>query len=191
MVDAFFLSFGVILLAELGDKSQLITLTYATRYPAMIVLLAISLASLAVFAVSVSIGQVAVLALPTAAINVAAGLAFLLFAWWTLRNGRPAGGEPAPAERGGRWAVVTIGTAFFLAELGDKTMLAAVTLATTGDPIGTWLGATAGMVSADAIAIAAGSLLGARLPERAIRIFAAVAFVVFGLVLIGEGLALI
>ena len=78
----------------------------------------------------------------------------------------------------------------FLAELGDKTMLATITLATTNEPIGTWLGSTAGMVAADALAIGVGAVLGSRLPERAIKIFAAVAFVVFGVILIAEGLGL-
>ena len=52
--------------------------------------------------------------------------------------------------------ILTVGTAFFLAELGDKTMLATVTLATHEDALGTWLGSTAGMVAADAIAIGVG-----------------------------------
>jgi putative Ca2+/H+ antiporter (TMEM165/GDT1 family) len=191
VVDAFFLSFGVILLAELGDKSQLITLTYATRYPAVVVLLAVTFASLAVFAVSVSIGLVAAVALPTAAINVAAGLAFFFFAWWTLREDDPGEMQRVREARGGRWAILTIGMAFFLAELGDKTMLASVTLATTEEPIGTWLGSTAGMVLADTLAIAVGSVLGARLPDRAIRAFASAAFVVFGIALIAEGLGIL
>ena len=71
-----------------------------------------------------------------------------------------------------------MGTAFFLAELGDKTMLVTITLATAAEPWGTWLGSTLGMVAADAIAIAIGAVLGARLPERAIKVFAAVMFVV-------------
>ncbi len=66
-------------------------------------------------------------------------------------------------------------------------MLATVTLATTEEPWGTWLGSTAGMVAADVIAIAVGAFLGTRLPERAIKVFAAVAFVVFGVLLIAEG----
>ncbi len=69
--------------------------------------------------------------------------------------------------------MLTIGTAFFLAEVGDKTMLATITLATTEEPIGTWLGSTAGMVVADAFAIGIGAFLGTRLPERAIKLFAA------------------
>ena len=78
--------------------------------------------------------------------------------------------------------------AFFLAELGDKTMLATITLATTHGWFGTWLGSTLGMVAADALAILLGAYLGTRLPERTIRVGATVAFVVFGVVLLVEGL---
>jgi putative Ca2+/H+ antiporter (TMEM165/GDT1 family) len=67
-------------------------------------------------------------------------------------------------------------------------MLATVTLATREEPIGTWLGSTAGMIAADAIAIAIGRWLGRRLPEHTIRIVAAALFVLFGIALIGEGL---
>jgi putative Ca2+/H+ antiporter (TMEM165/GDT1 family) len=70
-------------------------------------------------------------------------------------------------------------------------MLATITLATTEEPIGTWLGSTVGMVAADALAIAIGAVLGTRLPERAIKLSAAAAFMVFGALLIAQGLALI
>jgi putative Ca2+/H+ antiporter (TMEM165/GDT1 family) len=189
-MDAFLLSFGVILVAELGDKSQLMALAFATRYRAWTVLLAVSIATLIVHAGSVLLGVTFALALPTAAIQVIAGLAFFGFAAWTLRGDELGESEEERARRTGRWALLTIGTAFFLAELGDKTMLATITLATTEEPWGTWLGSTAGMVAADAIAIAAGALLGTRLPERAIKVFAAAAFVVFGLLLVAEGIGL-
>ena len=78
--------------------------------------------------------------------------------------------------------------AFFLAELGDKTMLATITLATTHGLFGTWLGSTLGHGRRRRPGHRASALLGTRLPERAIRIGAAVAFVVFGLVLLVEGL---
>jgi putative Ca2+/H+ antiporter (TMEM165/GDT1 family) len=189
-VDAFLLSFGVVFLAELGDKSQLMALAFASRYRALTVLLAVTIATLIVHAGSVLLGSVFALALPTNVIQVVAGLAFLGFAAWTLRGDKLGQADEDRAKRTGRWAVLTIGTAFFLAELGDKTMLATVTLATTEEPIGTWLGSTAGMVAADAIAIAIGAYLGTRLPERAIKIFAALAFVVFGAILVAEGLGL-
>jgi len=187
-MHAFLLSFGVILLAELGDKSQLMALAFASRYRARVVLVAVSVATLLVHAGSVLVGSLFALALPTAGIQVVAGVAFFGFAGWTVRGDALGEAEEGRARRSGRWALVTIGTAFFLAELGDKTMLATVTLATTEEPIGTWLGSTAGMVAADAIAIAAGALLGARLPERAVKGFAAAAFVVFGAILVAEGL---
>jgi putative Ca2+/H+ antiporter (TMEM165/GDT1 family) len=186
--SAFFLSFGVIFLAELGDKSQLMAMAFATRYRPLTVLAAVTVATLIVHAGSVLLGAAVALALPTQAIQVAAGVAFLVFAAWTIRGDELGEAEQGRAKRTGRWAMVTIGTAFFLAELGDKTMLATITLATTEEPIGTWLGSTAGMVAADAIAIAIGALMGARLPERAIKVFAAGAFVLFGVILIAQGL---
>jgi putative Ca2+/H+ antiporter (TMEM165/GDT1 family) len=187
-VDAFLLAFGVVFLAELGDKSQLMALAFASRYRALTVLVAISVATLLVHAVSVLIGRVFAVALPTNVIQVVAGLAFFVFAAWTLRGDTLGEADEDRARRGGRWVLLTIGAAFFLAELGDKTMLATITLATTEEPIGTWLGSTAGMVAADAIAIGIGALLGTRLPERAIKIFAAAAFIVFGVLLVAEGL---
>jgi putative Ca2+/H+ antiporter (TMEM165/GDT1 family) len=187
-VDAFLLSFGVIFLAELGDKSQLMALAFATRFPAIPVLIAITIATLIVHLASVALGATVALALPTNVIAIVAGLAFLVFAGWTRRGDRLDEGDEEKARRDARRSViVTVGTAFFLAELGDKTMLATITLATNHGALGTWLGSTAGMVAADAIAIAGGKVLGTRLPERAIRIGAAVAFVVFGLILILEG----
>jgi putative Ca2+/H+ antiporter (TMEM165/GDT1 family) len=190
-MDAFVLSFVVVFLAELGDKSQLMALAFASRYRAWTVLLAVTISTLIVHAGSVLLGSVVALALPTALIQVVAGLAFFVFAAWTLRGDSLGEDDESRARRTGRWAVLTIGTAFFLAELGDKTMLATITLATTEEPWGTWLGSTAGMVAADAIAIAIGAFLGTRLPERAVKVFAAGAFVVFGVVLIAEGLGLV
>jgi putative Ca2+/H+ antiporter (TMEM165/GDT1 family) len=190
-VDAFLLSFGVILLAELGDKSQLMALAFAARYQALTVLIAVTVATLLVHAGSVVLGLTFALALPTAAIQIAAGLAFLGFALWTLRGDKLGDSEQQRAQRSGGMALVTIGVAFFLAELGDKTMLATITLASTEEPWGTWLGSTAGMVVADAIAIGVGAVLGSRLPERAIKLFAAAMFVAFGALLIAQGLGLL
>ena len=191
VVDAFLLSFGVILLAELGDKSQLMALAFAARYRALTVLIAVTIATLLVHAGSVVLGLTFALALPTAAIQIAAGLAFLGFAAWTLRGDKLGENEEERAQRSGGMALVTIGVAFFLAELGDKTMLATITLASTEEPWGTWLGSTAGMVVADALAIGVGAVLGARLPERAIKLFAAAMFVIFGVLLLAEGLGLL
>jgi putative Ca2+/H+ antiporter (TMEM165/GDT1 family) len=190
-LDAFLLSFAVIFVAELGDKSQLMALAFATRYRASAVLVGISIATLIVHAGSVLIGSVVALALPTDLISVLAGVAFFVFAAWTLRGDQLGAKDEARARRSAGSVVLAVGVAFFLAELGDKTMLATVTLATTQEPLGTWLGSTAGMVVADAIAIGIGAILGTRLPERAIRIGAALSFVIFGAILIAQGLGLL
>ncbi len=187
-MDAFWLSLGVIAVAELGDKSQLMALAFATRYPWPQVLLGISVATLVVHAFSVLIGSAFALLIPPAAVSIIAGLAFLVFAAWTLRGDELGEREAARAERSARSVVLAVGVAFFLAELGDKTMLATMTLATTENAIGTWLGSTVGMVLADAVAIGIGAVAGSRLPERAVKIGASLAFVAFGIILIAEGI---
>jgi putative Ca2+/H+ antiporter (TMEM165/GDT1 family) len=188
MENAFLVSAALIFVAELGDKSQLMALAFATKYRFWPTMTGIFLATLVVHAGSVLIGQVAAAALPVGPINIVAGLAYLAFALWTIRGDELGAEDQARAQREGRWAVLAIATAFFLAELGDKTMLATVTLATTNEPIGTWLGSTIGMVAADALAVGAGALLARRISPNAIKVFAATSFVIFGLLLIQEGL---
>ena len=85
-MDAFLLSFAVIFVAELGDKSQLMALAFATRYRPIDVLVGISIATLLVHLGSVLLGAVVATALPTRAISIVAGLAFFVFAAWTLRG---------------------------------------------------------------------------------------------------------
>jgi putative Ca2+/H+ antiporter (TMEM165/GDT1 family) len=186
-MHALLLSFGVIFVAELGDKSQLMALAFAARYKALPVLIGISIATAVVHAVSVGVGAVVGAQLPTKTISIVAGIAFLGFAAWTVRGDRLDEDEAAKASRSARSAVLAASVAFFLAELGDKTMLATITLATTEGAVGTWAGSTLGMVAADALAIVVGKQLGARMPEKAIKIGAALSFVVFGALLIFEG----
>ncbi|MDI5940292.1 MULTISPECIES: TMEM165/GDT1 family protein [Micromonospora] len=182
-------SFGVIFVAELGDKSQLMALTFATRFKPIPVLIGITVATAVVHLASVAIGYGLGAALPTGWISLIAGLAFLGFGAWTLRGDKLTEEEKRKAERGGKSAVVAVGVAFFLAELGDKTMLATITLATRYGWFGTWLGSTLGMVAADALAILVGRLLGRHLPERTIRYGAAILFAICGLWLIFEAVA--
>ncbi|MEU7903964.1 TMEM165/GDT1 family protein [Actinoplanes sp. NPDC049118] len=180
------LSFAVIFVAELGDKSQLMALTFATRFKPVPVLIGITLATAVVHAVSVGIGYGLGAALPTGWISLVAGLAFLAFGAWTLRGDRLTDEEKTKAERSTGSAILAVGGAFFLAELGDKTMLATITLATQHGWFGTWLGSTLGMVAADALAIVAGRLLGRHLPEKVVRYGAAALFAMFGIWLLAE-----
>ena len=186
-MHALLVSFGVIFVAELGDKSQLMALAFAARYPTVPILIGITVATAVVHAMSVVAGALVADQLPTSTISVLAGVAFLAFAAWTVRGDRLDDAEMSRAGRSNRSAVVAACVAFFLAELGDKTMLATITLAMTEGAWGTWAGSTLGMVGADALAIVAGRQLGARLQERTVKLAASAAFVVFGALLIAEG----
>jgi putative Ca2+/H+ antiporter (TMEM165/GDT1 family)/protein-S-isoprenylcysteine O-methyltransferase Ste14 len=181
---AFAVSFGVVFVAELGDKSQLMALAFATRYRALPVLVGITLATTAVHLLSVAVGHGLGSALPTGWIALVAAVAFVGFGAWTLRGDRLTPAERAKAERATGSAVLTSSVAFFLAELGDKTMLATITLATQYGWFGVWVGSTLGMVAADALAIVVGRKLGRLLPERAVQIGAAALFFLFGGILV-------
>lgn len=187
---AFFLSTAVIFVAELGDKSQLMAMTFATRYRARDVILGITAATAIVHLASVGIGVAIGESFSDyqGAISLVAGLAFLGFAAWTLRGDELTEDEAAKARNSTGAAILAVSVAFFLAELGDKTMLATITLATQEGWFGTWLGSTVGMVAADALAIIVGAMLGKQLPEKVIKYGAAAAFAAFGLLLIAEGL---
>ena len=189
MWEALVLSTVVIFIAELGDKSQLMAMTFATRYRARDVILGITAATLLVHLASVGIGYLIGSSFERyqGPIAIAAGLAFLGFAVWTLRGDELTEEEEQKAKKATGSALLAVGLAFFLAELGDKTMLATITLAVREDWFGTWIGSTIGMVAADALAIAAGVVLGRALPEKVITYGAAIAFALFGVVLIAEG----
>ncbi len=203
MLQGLVVAFGVVFVAELGDKSQLLAMTLAARYRPWAVLAGIAAATLVLQGLAVLVGSFVGDRLPTRPIQVVAGLAFLAFAVWTLLDrddddadgadadgddsGEPGGAEhdAAPERRSG---LLTAGTAFFVSEFGDKTMLATVTLATQQGALGTWLGASAGMVAADALAVVVGAVAGARLPRRVVRWVAAATFALFGVVMVATAL---
>lgn len=176
------MSGGVVFLAELGDKSQLIALTFAARYRRVHVLLGIAVATVVLSGLSVGIGATIGAAIPERAVAFAAGLAFIAYGLWTLRL------DEAPDERvddahPARQAVLAVAAAFFIAELGDKTMLTTATLAATRNAAAVWLGSTLGLVAANSLAVAAGAGLRARLGSR-MNLVTGVAFLVFGAALL-------
>lgn len=179
MLAAILVSLAVVFVAELGDKSQLITMTYSLRHRWWVVLSGVGIAAMLVHGLSVAIGHFLGLTLPERPIAFAAAIAFLLFAVWTWRESSGDGAQVRIAEP--HFVVPAIVSSFVLAELGDKTMLATVTLASDYNWAGVWIGATIGMVLADGAAIAAGRLLHRRLPARFLHGLASVLFLLFGL----------
>lgn len=180
MLAATLLTLGVVFVAELGDRSQLITMTYALRYRWWVVLSGVAVAAFTVHGVSVTVGHFLGAALPARPLAFASAFAFLAFALWAWREGAEA--DAAVSQpREPRFAFLTVVASFALAEVSDKTALATVTLASDHDWIGVWIGSTVGMVLADGLAIAAGRLLHRRLPEKLLHVVASLLFLAFGL----------
>jgi putative Ca2+/H+ antiporter (TMEM165/GDT1 family) len=179
-MTAFWIAFFLVLIAEMGDKTQLVALAFATRYRPAVVMAGVFAATLVIHLVSVLIGEMAGVALPVFWINLLAGLTFIGFGLWTLRGDELGDEEKLTQSKFGPF--MTVATTFFLAELGDKTMLATVTIASQQESfVAVWLGSTFGMVIADGIAIVVGKILGKKLPERLIKYGAALIFIVSGL----------
>jgi putative Ca2+/H+ antiporter (TMEM165/GDT1 family) len=182
------LAFGAIFVAEFGDKSQLLILAFATRYPWRPVVLGLVLAAALIQGVSVAIGAAAGAALPETAVGIVAGLAFLAVAAWTLRGEDDEDEDEAgAARRAGLRGLALIGTVaatFIVGELGDKTMLATFALAASQGPIPTWVGSTAGEVAANVVAVVVGRQVGHRLSPRSVRIGSAALFAVAGVLVL-------
>ncbi len=186
-MTAFVSSVFLVMIAEMGDKTQLVALAFATRYSARVTLAGVLVATLVVHLFSVAIGELLGLALPTHWIQLGAGVAFIGFALWTIRGDSFDDGE---VERGRFGPFLTVAVAFFMAELGDKTMLTTVTLASQYQEfVPVWIGSTIGMTIADGIAVVVGVVAGKRLPQRAIKLASAGIFLIFGIWAMGTALA--
>ncbi len=158
----------------------------ATRFKAGIVLAGVFVATLLVHAFSVVLGGITGKLLPHGWIMVLSGLAFIAFAIWTWRGDKLEDEDQQVRRITSPFLIVTV--TFFLAELGDKTMLTTVTLASQYSPTQVWLGSTLGMVISDALAIWVGQIMGKRLPERAVKMGAAAIFLAFGLFSLVQGI---
>lgn len=176
---AFLPSLLFVMLAEMGDKTQLLAMAFATRFPARTVLSAVFAATLVNHALAVAAGRILTNVIPLDAISLAAALSFILFGLWTLRGDTLEGEDQQRSSYG---PFLTVAVAFFLAELGDKTQLATISLAVRySDAVAVLLGTTAAMVIADSIGIGIGIVMGRRLPDALIRLVSAGVFVFFGL----------
>jgi putative Ca2+/H+ antiporter (TMEM165/GDT1 family) len=185
MMRAFAIAAFFVFIAEMGDKTQLVALLFATRYRAMTVLGGVFGATFLVHLISVGLGEIAGTVIPEVWIRILSGIAFISFGIWSF-FGDKLDEKAGVSEY--RWGpILTVGTTFFLAELGDKTMLTTITIASEQRQFAAvWLGSTIGMVAADGIAIAAAKTMRKRLPEKALRYSAAVIFIISGIVMIGS-----
>lgn len=180
-------AFVLLFLAELGDKTQLMTMTLAHRYPVRPVVAGVFSAFLLLNLLAVGVGAALYRYLPTAAVLVAAGLLFLFFAWRSWREAEEGEEEGAAEASDGRGAFIASFSLTFVAELGDKTQLALVALAAgSGAVWSVFVGGTLALWAVSAIGIAVGSTLLRRLPRHWMHRVAAVLFALFGVLALGQ-----
>ena len=175
---AFTASFIFVVLAEMGDKTQLLAMAFAAKYKVYQVLLAVFIATILNHSLAVVAGRALITIMPLDVISFIAALSFVIFGLWTIR-GDKLEGEKNKASKFG--PVLTVAIAFFLAEMGDKTQLATISLAIEySNMLNVLMGTTLGMVMADAIGIIIGIVMRKHLPERSIKWVSAVIFMLFG-----------
>ena len=176
-MTAFLASLGFVVLAEMGDKTQLLAMAFATRYRASTVMWGVFAATVFNHFLAVMAGNYLTNLVPIQTVQIAAAVSFILFGLWTIRGDELAG-EDKRFHFSPFW---TVAVAFFFAEMGDKTQLATVALAARYQTvIPVLVGTTAGMLIADAIGIGIGIVMGKKIPERAVKWIAAVLFIGFG-----------
>jgi putative Ca2+/H+ antiporter (TMEM165/GDT1 family) len=184
-VESFFISAGVVLAAEIGDKTQLLALMLAARYRApMAVISGIFCATVLNHLAAAWFGSIVAGWLSPDVLRWALAISFLVMAAWTLV---PDTAEDAPKLTANAGAFLATLIAFFLVEMGDKTQIATIVLsARFDDLIAVTAGTTAGMMIADVPAVFMGNFFSNRLPLKLIRIIAAGIFAILGIAVLAD-----
>ena len=181
-MDALSTSFVLVALAEIGDKTQLLSFVLAARlrrpWP---IIAGIFVATLANHGLAGSVGAWLATLVSPEVLRWSVGIIFIVFGLWTLKPDTLDDDEQPEARSGG--AFVTTLVAFFLAEMGDKTQFATIALAARFDALA-WVvvGTTLGMLAANVPAVLIGEKLAHKLPMDWIRRAAALVFVITGVI---------
>lgn len=173
LARAFFLIFA----AEMGDKTQIMAMTFATQYKKTEVLTGVFLGVILNHGIAIVLGRYLSKIIPLSYLQIIAGVMFVIFGLLALTD--EDDGEEKDKKHFS--PVLTVAIAFFLGELGDKTQLTALTLSTEGNyPIFILLGTTLGMVVVSGLGIIVGSKVGEKIPEISVKIVSSIVFLFFG-----------
>lgn len=179
MLLEFIKALFLIFVAELGDKSQILAMVFATKYKVRYVLFGVFVGALLNHSLAVILGTYLSDVIPLGLIQLLAGLLFVFFGIWSLKLEDDEEGEDVGEIKYG--PILTVAFAFFIGELGDKTQLATITLSTeTSYPLVLLCGTVSGMVLTGAIGIWIGRKLGDKIPELILKIVSAIVFIFFG-----------
>lgn len=185
-MHAFLLSTVIVALAEIGDKTQLLSLVLAARFRQPVPIIAgIFVATALNHAGAAAIGAWLTALVGLGTLRWILGVSFLAMAIWMLIPDR-IDDDALPARHTGVFATTT--TAFFLAEMGDKTQFATIALAARFDAfVPVVIGTTLGMMLANVPAVLLGDRLAGRLPVRTVHVIAALVFAAIGVLALLEG----
>lgn len=187
-MEALLASTGVVALAEIGDKTQLLAFLLAARFKKPLPIIAgILVATIVNHALAGAVGAWISSSVPPAVLRVVLGLSFIGMAIWTLIPDKIEGDEGNAARRFGVFGATLV--TFFLAEMGDKTQIATVVLAAHyAMPVIVVIGTTLGMLIADVPAVFIGDKLATRIPLKIVHSVAAAIFALLGIAtLLGAG----
>ncbi|CAM5793943.1 MAG: TMEM165/GDT1 family protein [Burkholderiales bacterium] len=187
-MEALLVSTGVVALAEIGDKTQLLAFILAARFKKPVpIILGILAATLVNHGLAGALGAWITASVSPGVLRWVLGLSFLGMAVWTLIPDKIEDEESQVAQHLGVFGATLV--TFFLAEMGDKTQIATVALAAHyATPLLVVLGTTLGMLIADVPAVFVGDKLAARIPMKLVHSIAAVIFVLLGIAtLLGAG----
>jgi Ca2+/H+ antiporter, TMEM165/GDT1 family len=171
-MDALWISAGVVALAEIGDKTQLLAIVLAARFRRPVpILLGILAATLLNHAIAASLGYLVAEWLDGELFQILLGVSFIVMGRWMLIPDKP---EEDKAPASGRGVFLTTLVAFFLLEIGDKTQIATSLLAARfNDIVLVTIGTTLGMMAANAPAVLIGERVIKIVPLFAIRVVSA------------------
>jgi putative Ca2+/H+ antiporter (TMEM165/GDT1 family) len=187
-MESLFISTGVVALAEIGDKTQLLAFLLATRFKKPVPIIAgILVATILNHALAGALGAWITSVLSPEVLRWILGLSFLGMAVWTMIPDKIEEEEMQVARKFGVFGATLI--TFFLAEMGDKTQIATVAMAAHyPNPVLVVIGTTLGMMIADVPAVFIGDRFAARIPMKMVHGIAAAMFAVMGLAtLFGAG----
>lgn len=175
---AFIKALLFVVVAEMGDKTQLLAMAMASKYRAKQVLIGVLIATVFNHALAVAVGNYLGSLIPMNTIKIMAGISFLAFGLSTLRGDKI---DEENENKGKFGPIVTVVIAFFLAEMGDKTQLMTVAIAADyHQPFLVLMGTTTGMMIADSIGIIGGAWMCRHIPEIYIKWGAGIIFMFFG-----------
>jgi Ca2+/H+ antiporter, TMEM165/GDT1 family len=186
VLEAFLVSTAVVALGELGDKTQLLALVLAARYPRPWAIVAgIFVATLLNHAIAGWVGAWVRGVVPEHVLRWLLALSFFAVAAWALKPDKLDDDDKPPSTRWGVFGVTAV--AFFVAEIGDKTQIATVMLAARFESLAAVVvGTTLGMMLVNVPTVFLGRAASARIPFKAVRIAAALLFAGLGIwVLVG------